>query len=166
MRTATRLALAMTAGAVCLFAPDNWTSGGQSTLITQAHARAGRPLTPVSVAGVHRRTARRAYRRDYYGGGYEGGGYYGPGAVGAAAVGAAAVGAAAVGAATTGAAPLSEPVGAPPAGPGPTNYPDWAPSFVHDAIPVEPGASATVTDPATGRTCTIQPSGYHWCWTP
>jgi hypothetical protein len=27
----------------------------------------GRPLTPMSVAGVNRRAHRRAYRRDYYG---------------------------------------------------------------------------------------------------
>ena len=44
-----------------------------------AQARIGRPLTPLSVAGVHRRAHRRAY-------------------VGAAAVGAAAAGAAAAGA--------------------------------------------------------------------
>jgi hypothetical protein len=33
--------------------------------LDQAAARIGRPLTPMSVAGVHR----RAYRRGYYGGG-------------------------------------------------------------------------------------------------
>jgi hypothetical protein len=32
------------------------------------------PLTPGSIAGVHRRVERRAYRGGYYGGGY---GYYG-----------------------------------------------------------------------------------------
>jgi len=31
---------------------------------------AGRPLTPMSYAGVARRTTRRAYRRSYYYGGY------------------------------------------------------------------------------------------------
>jgi hypothetical protein len=45
------------------------TSGMQLSLDT-AQARIGRPLTPFSVAGVHR----RMYRRAYYGG-Y--GGYYG-----------------------------------------------------------------------------------------
>ena len=25
---------------------------------------------------------------------------------------------------------------------------------------------ATVVDPRTGRSCTIEPSGYRWCWTP
>jgi len=37
----------------------------------QGEARIGRPLTPGSVAGVHRRRVRRTYRRgSYYGGGY------------------------------------------------------------------------------------------------
>src|SRR5580704_15122935 len=53
--------------------------GALSLSFDSASARIGRPLTPVSVAGVHRRAHRRAY-------------------VGAAAVGAAAVGAAAAGA--------------------------------------------------------------------
>jgi hypothetical protein len=51
-----------------------WSSGeGLSLSIESAQARVGRPLTPVSVAGVARRTTRRAV-------------------VGGAAVGAAAVG--------------------------------------------------------------------------
>ena len=29
-----------------------------------------------------------------------------------------------------------------------------------------PYAGSTVVNPRTGRTCTIQPSGYEWCWTP
>ena len=37
--------------------------------VTKAQAIIGRPLTPLSVAGVARRTTRRTYRRaDYYGG--------------------------------------------------------------------------------------------------
>jgi|SRR3984885_5208065 hypothetical protein len=56
-----------------------WSSKSGVTLsLNSAHARVGRPLTPGSVAGVHRRVHRRAY--------------YGA-AVGAAAVGAAAAGA-------------------------------------------------------------------------
>ena len=56
-----------------------WSSkSGVSLSLNTADARIGRPLTPVSVAGVHRRVHRRAY--------------YGA-AVGAAAVGAAAAGA-------------------------------------------------------------------------
>jgi len=35
--------------------------------VNSATAEIGRPLTATSVAGVHRRHARRAYRRDYYG---------------------------------------------------------------------------------------------------
>ena len=33
--------------------------------VDRADARVGRPLTATSVAGVHRRAARRAYRRGY-----------------------------------------------------------------------------------------------------
>ena len=51
---------------------------GLSLSVDKAQARIGRPLTPGSVAGVHRRYERRAYRRGYYGQGYSGsGGYYG-----------------------------------------------------------------------------------------
>ena len=49
---------------------------GLSLSVDKAQARIGRPLTPGSVAGVHRRVERRAYRRGYYGGGY---GHYGYG---------------------------------------------------------------------------------------
>ena len=52
---------------------------GTSLSVDKAQARIGHPLTPGSVAGVHRRVERRAYRRGYYGGGYYGGGYYGHG---------------------------------------------------------------------------------------
>ena len=39
----------------------NWSpGGGPSVAIESAQARVGRPLTPVSVAGVARRTTRRA----------------------------------------------------------------------------------------------------------
>ena len=51
---------------------------GLSLSVDKALARIGRPLTPGSVAGVHRRYERRAYRGGYYGGGY-GRGYYGGG---------------------------------------------------------------------------------------
>jgi hypothetical protein len=34
------------------------------------------------------------------------------------------------------------------------------------AIYVEPAARVTVVYPRTGRTCTIEASGYRWCWTP
>jgi hypothetical protein len=29
-----------------------------------------------------------------------------------------------------------------------------------------PAPGATIVNPRTGRTCTIEPSGYRWCWTP
>jgi hypothetical protein len=39
---------------------------GVQSLISSANARVGRPLTPVSVAGVARRTARRCAAGVYY----------------------------------------------------------------------------------------------------
>ena len=45
------------------FSPE----GNVSLSVDSASAVIGRPLTPMSVAGVHRRAHRRAYRRDYYG---------------------------------------------------------------------------------------------------
>ena len=54
---------------------------GMSLSVDKAQSRIGRPLTPGSVAGVHRRVERRDYRRGYYGQGYGsygyGHGYYG-----------------------------------------------------------------------------------------
>src|SRR4029077_6945847 len=41
-----------------------------SLSVDKAQARIGRPLTPGSVAGVHRRHVSSTYRRGYYGGGY------------------------------------------------------------------------------------------------
>jgi hypothetical protein len=119
--------------------PANMTSLSLLSL-DSAEARIGRPLTPLSVAGVNR----RAHRRAYYGGRYGTGVGVGVG-VGVAA------GAVAAGAVTTGAA-----------------YPESAsaPSYVLDAVQVEPGFNATVTDPATGRRCTISTTGRHWCWAP
>ena len=52
---------------------------GMSLSVDKAQARIGRPLTPGSVAGVHRRYERRVYRRGYYGQGYSGQGSYGHG---------------------------------------------------------------------------------------
>ena len=57
---------------------------GMSLSADKAQARIGRPLTPGSVAGVHRRYERRAgyYGSGYYGHGYGHGygrGYYGRG---------------------------------------------------------------------------------------
>src|SRR4051794_14300912 len=76
-----RLAIAAVAGIVTLFINDNLSLIQQSALVTQADARVGRPLTPVSVAGVARRTHRRAVRRDVVTGGAALGAatYYGAG---------------------------------------------------------------------------------------
>ena len=52
---------------------------GMSLSADEAQARVGRPLSPGSIAGVHRRYERRAYRRGSYGHGYYGQGYYGHG---------------------------------------------------------------------------------------
>ena len=58
--------------------------GGVSLSIEGAQARVGRPLTPVSVAGVARRQTRRAV----YGAGVVGAGMVGAGMVGAGVAGA------------------------------------------------------------------------------
>ena len=44
--------------------PMSWQSKGSA--ISQAEAVVGRPATPGSVAGVARRSSRRAYRRHHY----------------------------------------------------------------------------------------------------
>ncbi len=45
----------------------NWSSTrGPALSLDRAEARIGRPLTPGSVAGVHRRVVRRTYRRGVY----------------------------------------------------------------------------------------------------
>ena len=46
--------------------PERIVAEGVSCLINSAHAVVGRPLTPVSYAGVARRTSRRVTRRRYY----------------------------------------------------------------------------------------------------
>jgi len=51
--------LAAIIGVAGLEAADNITGTDSFSLISPAQARVGRPLTPVSVAGVARRTARR-----------------------------------------------------------------------------------------------------------
>jgi hypothetical protein len=75
---ASQLALAAAAGMLVLFANDHLTTKQSSSLVSDAQARVGRPLTAGSVAGVARRTGRRTTRRAVVGGA----------AVGAAATGA------------------------------------------------------------------------------
>ena len=53
------LFLAGLAGAICLVLSEKPTIRGTEGFVSRAEAVVGRPLTPVSVAGVARRTARR-----------------------------------------------------------------------------------------------------------
>jgi hypothetical protein len=54
-----RTMLALLAGAAALFW-NGGSSGPSGSFVTQAQARIGRPATPMSYAGVARRTTRRA----------------------------------------------------------------------------------------------------------
>jgi hypothetical protein len=62
-----RLALAAIAGIGCLFISENVSPTRLGSFVTQAHAIIGRPLTPMSYAGVARRTTARAYGAYGYG---------------------------------------------------------------------------------------------------
>jgi len=59
-RIALRIAFAMVFGAGCLLVSERAVLHQDSSLTTSAEARIGRPLTPMSYAGVARRTTRRA----------------------------------------------------------------------------------------------------------
>jgi hypothetical protein len=59
-RNALRIAFAAAFGAVCLLASERATVLKDGSLTTSAEARIGRPLTPMSYAGVARRTTARA----------------------------------------------------------------------------------------------------------
>ena len=56
----------LTLGMIGLDAKDNGNGTGSLGFIDSAEARVGRPLTPVSVAGVARRTVRRCAVGVYY----------------------------------------------------------------------------------------------------
>ena len=58
--------LAATVGLIGLAASEQLTLPGLAGLVSPAEARVGRPLTPVSVAGVARRTVRRCAVGVYY----------------------------------------------------------------------------------------------------
>ncbi len=76
-RRVLQLTLAAAAGFVVLFAADRISSTKPDTLVATADARIGRPLTPMSYAGVARRTVRRGA---YVGAGAAAvGAYYGSG---------------------------------------------------------------------------------------
>jgi hypothetical protein len=76
--------LGIIGGAVLLTAAPfslQWSQKNVALSLDTADARVGRPLTPLSVAGVRRRAYRRAYRGAVYGGAaaYGAGSYYGYG---------------------------------------------------------------------------------------
>jgi len=58
--------LTAVAGFLGLQAADRFSTPGSYSFISSAEARVGRPLTPVSVAGVARRTVRRCAVGVYY----------------------------------------------------------------------------------------------------
>jgi hypothetical protein len=58
--TLVRLTLATVVGGGALIWGGQLPLDGQSSLVSSAEARIGRPLTPMSYAGVARRTTRRA----------------------------------------------------------------------------------------------------------
>ena len=76
-------------GTAMLFTALPFTFDGVTPTVSKAHAIIGRPLTPFSVAGVHRRAMRRTYgvganlgyhpvaRAAAYGAAVAGAGYYG-----------------------------------------------------------------------------------------
>jgi hypothetical protein len=55
-----RIGLAAVAGIGCLFGGDMFSPNSQNSWVPKAHAVIGRPLTPMSYAGVARRTTTRA----------------------------------------------------------------------------------------------------------
>jgi hypothetical protein len=58
--TLIRLSVAAAVGSASLFWNGQLPLDAQSSLVSSAEARIGRPLTPMSYAGVARRTTRRA----------------------------------------------------------------------------------------------------------
>jgi hypothetical protein len=68
MKVIKKLGLALAAGIMVLSglaAVEDCSVWKTPSLISEAEARVGRPLTPVSVAGVARRTARRCANGTY-----------------------------------------------------------------------------------------------------
>ncbi len=55
-----RAILAAIVGIGCIFVSEKVSLTNPGSLVTEANARIGRPLTPLSYAGVARRTTRRA----------------------------------------------------------------------------------------------------------
>ena len=67
VRTLTVGTAALAAAITGLFWSGDLTFGHRSGLVTEAQAIIGRPLTPMSYAGVARRTMRRGYAYGAYG---------------------------------------------------------------------------------------------------
>lgn len=61
------VAFATISGVSCLFMSDHVSLTKPGSLLTEAHAVIGRPLTPMSYAGVARRTTYRAATYGHYG---------------------------------------------------------------------------------------------------
>jgi hypothetical protein len=59
-RTTLQIAIAALVGVGCLMVSERALVGAGETFVATADARIGRPLTPMSYAGVARRTTRRA----------------------------------------------------------------------------------------------------------
>jgi hypothetical protein len=55
-----RIGVAVVAGAGCLCISENFSITAPQSIVSTANAVVGRPLTPMSYAGVARRTTRRA----------------------------------------------------------------------------------------------------------
>jgi hypothetical protein len=66
IRNAVLVGLAIGTGAVGLFWTDEFVPNRSTSLFSEAQAIIGRPLTPVSYAGVARRTVRRCAAGVYY----------------------------------------------------------------------------------------------------
>jgi hypothetical protein len=60
------LGLAVLIGVACLMVDERGLTTRTDGFVATAQARVGRPLTPMSVAGVARRTARRCAAGVYY----------------------------------------------------------------------------------------------------
>ena len=69
MKKLSLLGVALAASIFCTTPVSlHWSPNTTPSLsVDSADARIGRPLTPMSVAGVNRRVNRRAYRHYYYG---------------------------------------------------------------------------------------------------
>jgi hypothetical protein len=76
-----RITLSVATGMGCLFLSENISLTKPESLVTSAEARIGRPMTPMSYAGVARRTTRRAVVGGAAVGAAAAGAYYGAGCV-------------------------------------------------------------------------------------